>query len=360
MRIRQNVNMTRIKMNCILRSWPLKLFGMIFLVTLSSHSQVLMPNAKVKALPEKPLQLELNLKEKKSLIKIFAQADSIIREASWLLTEKRKVKMSSPFGRIQRAFMISANQKLTKLPGLKCDRYGIQNGIDLKISFNCEKKPVSFAQVSGFKQKHITVSFETLNLADSLGIAASIYGKPIVCQIQVNSENELLRMDCNTWVQDRFENQLVVLSELQFSKKENDQLVMKGEVLENLKLRRKIDVKVPISGKIKLSEIELPRPEDQIISRPPVKVLTPIDNNSESIPQNSENTQQAGGVRDSSTPGAKEPPKNGLPEPEYIEEDFKGPAPLRPKEPPDPALVPEQENPETQTSPDSPLPNTGR
>lgn len=216
------------------------------------------------------------------MIKILAQADAVVREAWWVITSEKKTSMKSPFGKIQRALIYEQGGKLTKMAGFDCDRYSLRKQgatgkfpLFMQIYDSCKEKQQmsAFATLDARSVQEMKILFYPLYLPDVLGVASSIYNKTISCDLKGNDQAELLSLVCTLWQQDKNFHQIVLLDKLEYQKGKGDLLIMKGQILENMSPLKKIDVNVPLAGKIVVVEEEIPQPQ----MRPPplVKSVPP-------------------------------------------------------------------------------------
>ncbi len=220
---------------------------------------------------QNPWQESLNLNAK-----LFRQADAVVREMGWVVSGLRKPAGSSPFGRLQRAFIKEGHGKLPKSLVLKCDSYKIKNlGPEAELSKaeifeTCNSKyPLLLASLSLKKTDHLQIDFYPMNLAEELGLIASVMNKKTHCDLDFRGAI-LKGMDCQNWAQDRSKTEVVDLSTFVYTADQESLLKIKGVVLEGMNPKTKIDSQVPLKGRIVVTESEV-KEKEPALAKPPVR-----------------------------------------------------------------------------------------
>ena len=205
------------------------------------------------------------------LERFFSQADTIHREAWWVATGNKTPEGKTPFGKMQRSLLASENQKLSNKSLFRCDQYSVKrdvlsaNGYPQKAEVfeTCSAKQGAkkIAQWTAQRPGEIDVTFYPENLEEVLGLSASILNKPITCHLQSADGQKLSQLTCQNWSQERSREQMVRLDDYDYRKNEKNMIKLNGKVYENLTDKRKIEVNVPLEGKIEVVETELYAPE---------------------------------------------------------------------------------------------------
>ncbi|HWU43769.1 MAG TPA: hypothetical protein VN132_10035, partial [Bdellovibrio sp.] len=206
------------------------------------------------------------------LTRYFAQADGIHREAWWVITNEKWPVGKSPFGKVERALMASENIKLSNKSLFRCDRYLVKRGVlpakgfpqKLEIFEKCSDKTEAkkIADVNFANEFDVQVTFFPENLAEILGLGPTILNKPIECRMQASDSGVLNSLNCKNWSQDRTKEQMVRLDSYNYQKDKKSLIKLRGKIYQNLTDIRKIEVDVPLEGKITVTETELYPPEE--------------------------------------------------------------------------------------------------
>lgn len=227
------------------------------------------PPTKIIAMPKKlvatPQEKSLNL-----FIRVMEQADSVHREAWWVLTGERRPLQKSSFGKVQRALLTQQNAKLGNKSLFSCDRYEVkrdvmsQTGYPQKIEMyeRCSSKAPAkrMAMIYAQKEGEFELSLFPEGLQEVLGISAAILNSTVTCKVRANADEQLLSLSCKNWVQEKDRVQSIRLDVYDYQKEGQNMIKLRGKVYENLTDVRKIEADVPMSGKITVTETELYAP----------------------------------------------------------------------------------------------------
>lgn len=225
------------------------------------------------ASPKKDRTLEI-------FAKTFEQADAIHREAWWVLANERRPNGKSPFGKVQRAILSSEDAKLPNKSAFRCDRYILKRDIlaaggypqRLEVFEKCEERlpAKKIAQVQVASLTDFEVVFYPENLEEILGLGPAILNRSIRCTLKSNVQEQLERLQCTDWAQNRTQEQMIRLDEYEYVRSGKNLIKLRGKVFENLSDTRKIEADVPLEGKILVTETELYPPEATPTPRPSV------------------------------------------------------------------------------------------
>ncbi|MGZ6449217.1 MAG: hypothetical protein ACXWRA_14350 [Pseudobdellovibrionaceae bacterium] len=235
------------------------------------------PSATPQFLRPKISQPETAVKNKdKELQKIlhwFEQMDAIFREALWVIRKEKAPQGKSIFGKMQRALLIEMKQKLSNKSLFKCDVYSMTRNKaalgevpqDAEVMHQCNTKE-SFIKIGNWshpKANELNIHFRGGNLEEVLGFATSILSPQISCQLKSNDHDIIENFSCDGLMIDYnpAKNQVLRFNRFEYQRSLNNMLYMKAEVLENLDPVRKIEVEVPLEGKITVTETVLQAPE---------------------------------------------------------------------------------------------------
>lgn len=206
------------------------------------------------------------------IVRVFEQADSVHREAWWVIAGERRPFGKSPFGKVQRALMSSMNLKLANKSAFRCDRYVVKRDVLSAVGYpqkaevfeKCSDKAAAkkLADWSLDKVGEIKVIFYTDGLEEVLGLGATVMLSRMECRLEYNDADQLTLFNCKDWAQERSQTQMVRLDTYSYQKDKKSLLKLRGKVYENLTELRKIEVDIPLEGKIKVTETELYAPEE--------------------------------------------------------------------------------------------------
>lgn len=209
----------------------------------------------------------------------FEAADSVHREAWWVLSDQRRAVGKTPFGKVQRALVSFQDGKLSNKSAFLCDRYVVRRDVlglhsfpqQIEVFEHCDQKGPAkrFAQITAKKKGEVRVTFYPENLQEVLGLGAAILNKPISCIL--SGSEQLAKIQCENWAQDRSQEQMLRFDVYEYQRDGKNLIKLKGKVYENLTDIRKFEAEVPMSGKITVTETELyapPKPS-------PVPSITP-------------------------------------------------------------------------------------
>ncbi|WP_413574658.1 hypothetical protein ACLVWU_10550 [Bdellovibrio sp. HCB290] len=237
--------------------------------TPAAANMVNQPPRKVLSPQEKSAALFVHLME---------QADSVHREAWWVLTNERRALLKSPFGKVQRAILSQGNAKLGNKSLFRCDRYEVkrdvmsQTGYPQKIEMyeKCSAKSPAkhMAMLYAKNDTEFDLTFYPEGLEEVLGIGAAILNKTITCHVRTNANEQLLVLNCKDWAQEKNKEQMIRLDVYDYQKEGQDMIKLVGKLYENLTDIRKIEASVPMTGKITVTETELYAPTPSPTPKP--------------------------------------------------------------------------------------------
>lgn len=207
-------------------------------------------------------------------VKYFETADSIHREAWWVLSEQRLPVGKSVFGKVQRALLSSQNIKLSNKSMFRCDRYLTQRDVkgltgypqSILVFEKCSEKAEAkkLALIENPREGLIQVRFYPIALEEVLGTGASFLNKEIACELKGDEKGLLVELDCRDFSQDRSNTQMVRLEKYHYKKDQKNMIQLRGKIFENLSELRSVEANIPLDGKITVTETELYAPEEEV------------------------------------------------------------------------------------------------
>lgn len=200
--------------------------------------------------------------------KVLGQAQAVEREAWWVLTDQKTRGVTGTFSRLQRAIEKQISG-LKKNKVLRCEQFEMRK--DILDPVRLYMKGQLFE--SCVRPAHLILDFEfvqprALKLminpefqADVYGLGSAILNKNITCELTWTEKEVLHTLQCKGYKRNRSEKEIVELDRFEYTADAEQLLILSGKVTENLLPSRKIDAKVPLSGKITVTEIEIEKPK---------------------------------------------------------------------------------------------------
>jgi len=212
-------------------------------------------------------------REAQKILHWFEQMDAIFRESLWVIRKERAPQGKSIFGKMQRALLVNMKQKLSNKSLFRCDVYSMTRNIsglggvpqNAEVLHQCNSKEsfVPFGDWSHPRADELIVNFRGGNLSEVLGFTTGVLSPKISCTIK-SSENGIIdRLTCQGLMIDYnpAKNQVLRFTQYEYQKSAKNMLSIKAEVLENLDPVKKIEVNIPLEGKITVTETVLQQPE---------------------------------------------------------------------------------------------------
>lgn len=223
-------------------------------------------------------------------------AASLEREALRLITKNKSFNRPTLFSVLSYALEIEAGTKKSAPTGLDCTRFSFEK-IKQKINFykTCEKPRRLMAVLAPtFDQKNLEVEFYTKEWAAVLGLAVALTNPEVKCQISIK-ESKLQDLTCSHWSflleQNQMSSTEVRLQTWQFNRTAKDQFILKGGFFKDLIQSKKIEIRVPLAGQIKLIEKELEVKDDFAAEKLKYDLAQPAETQKEQVAQPQNTTQ---------------------------------------------------------------------
>lgn len=239
------------------------------------------PRLKVAATPEPMKQSD---REAQKILHWFEQMDAIFRESLWVIRKERAPQGKSIFGKMQRAMLVDMKQKLSNKSLFRCDVYSMTRNIsglggvpqNAEVMHQCNTKE-SFIKIGDWnhaKAEELTMNFRGGNLSEVLGFTTGILSPKISCKLKSTDNGIIEFFSCDGLMIDYnpAKNQVLRFNQFEYQKNSKNMLYIKAEVLESLDPIRKIEVNIPLEGKITVTETVLQQPEylaKQVPATPP-------------------------------------------------------------------------------------------
>lgn len=231
-----------------------------------------------------PAPVKMADREAQKILHWFEQMDAIYRESLWVIRKERAPQGKSIFGKMQRALLVDMKQKLSNKSLFRCDVYSMSRSISglggvpqtAEVMHQCNTKE-SFIKIGDWshpKAEELTMNFRGGNLSEVLGFTTGILSPKISCKIKSTENGIIVNFSCDGLMIDYnpAKNQVLRFNQYEYQKNSKNMLYIKAEVLENLDPVRKIEVNIPLEGKITVTETVLQQPEylaKQVPATPP-------------------------------------------------------------------------------------------
>ena len=192
-------------------------------------------------------------------------ANSLEREALKLLTKDSGFQRLTLFSVLSYVVEISSGAKKSTPLGLDCGNYTVKKvGRDISILKSCSKPFAEMAHIQIINERdqeaEYAVDFTINEWSGVLGMAVTLTGSNVRCLLNVKNAR-LSRMNCENWSYLISESHLsatvMKAKEFRFERDAQKQFVIKGGYFKELIENKKIDITVPLEGKIKIIEKEI-------------------------------------------------------------------------------------------------------
>lgn len=198
----------------------------------------------------------------KTLREAIYFSNSLEREALKLILKDSSFQKQTLFGVL--SFVVETNSGAKKSTpfGLDCGQFNVRaEGKMIRVFKACVKPETEIANILTVKEDSLyEVEFLIKEWAGVVGLAVTLTGENLRCSLRIR-EKKLYVLNCANWsyqVQsDQVSSTVVKAREFVFQRDAKKQFVIRGGFFKELMENRKIDIVVPLEGKIKIIEKEL-------------------------------------------------------------------------------------------------------
>ncbi len=236
-------------------------------------------------------------------------AASLEREALRLITKNSSFESTTLFSLMSYAFEADSGIKKSAPTRVDCTRFKIlKKETEITLSKICIKPETLIARTIEKNQgRDYEIQFFTKEFGSVVGLSVALTNPDIICQL-VLKEKKLQFLNCQNWTYQMSSNDLssteVKLKTFLFDRNQQKQLHLVGGFYKDLIENKKIEVIVPLEGKIKLIEKEI-EVKDDFIDKPKTnevphgkKENDEKENRQKENPTEKENKPQEGQVED--------------------------------------------------------------
>lgn len=189
-------------------------------------------------------------------------AASLEREALKLIVKNESASRKTLFSVLSYIIENYSGSKKSAPLGLDCSKYDVQFASEKwVISKACYRPASEVVMIKPVREgKEYEFEFATSQWASVLGMSAVLTGSNVTCRMTIVDE-KLNGFSCENWIHQVSEDQIsatvVKTNEFVFNRNAAKQFVIKGGFYKELVQNKKIDIEVPMQGKIKVIEKEL-------------------------------------------------------------------------------------------------------
>lgn len=192
-------------------------------------------------------------------------AASLEKEALRIMTKNQFSDDMSLFSVLSFAVEIAAGIKKMSPPRLDCSRFKflpkVTNANLIEVYKICEKPDKLVAQIQiGADPNHLTTTFFIKEWSAVVGLSVSVTGQDVVCDLQIR-DKKLDELNCLNWTKNLIatdtSSEELKLKTFNFNRNQKNQFTVKGGLFKDLVERKKIEMHVPLQGRIKMIEKEI-------------------------------------------------------------------------------------------------------
>lgn len=204
----------------------------------------------------KPLEFSKPLRE------AIYFSSSLEREALKLIYKNNSLQKLSLFSVLSYIVEINTGAKKSVPYGLDCGKFEVQRDVNtIKIFKSCVKPAVELVKIKILNEELLyEIEFRIREWASVVGLPVSLTGEDVVCQMKLK-DKKLSRLSCDHWSylfnESPTSSTVIKTKEFVFERDAAKQFVIKGGFFKELIENKKIDIVVPLEGKIKIIEKEI-------------------------------------------------------------------------------------------------------
>ena len=189
-------------------------------------------------------------------------AASLEREALKLIVKNESSSRKTLFSVLSYIVENYSGSKKSAPIGLDCSKYDVQFASERwVISKSCYRPASEVVMIKPVREgAEYQFEFVTSQWASVLGMSAVLTGSNVTCRMTIVDE-KLIGLSCENWIhqvsEDQISSTVVKANEFVFNRNATKQFIIKGGFYKELVQNKKIDIEVPLQGKIKVIEKEL-------------------------------------------------------------------------------------------------------
>ena len=189
-------------------------------------------------------------------------SNSLEREALKLILKDNSFQKNTLFSVLSFVVETNSGAKKSTPYGLDCGQFLVKpEGKIIRVIKACVKPYSEIALIRTIEDESLyEVEFLIKEWASVVGLSVTLTGDNLRCSLRVK-EKKLSGLNCENWSYqtsaDQFSATVVKAREFVFSREAKKQFVIRGGFFKELVENKKIDIMVPLEGKIKIIEKEL-------------------------------------------------------------------------------------------------------
>lgn len=217
------------------------------------------------------LTIEKTPEFNKELREAIYFSNSLEREALKLILKDSSLQKLTLFSVLSYVVETNSGAKKTTPFGLDCGKFDVirENKI-IKVFKSCVKPYTEMANIKTLNEGNsYELEFLIKEWANVVGLSVTLTGENVHCRLGLK-EKKLYSLSCDNWSyqtqSDEISSTVVRAKEFLFQRDAQNQFVIKGGFFKELVENKKINIVVPLEGKIKIFEKEI-RVIDEFVSK---------------------------------------------------------------------------------------------
>lgn len=189
-------------------------------------------------------------------------SNSLEREALKLILKDNSFQKNTLFSVLSYVVETNSGAKKTTPYGLDCGQFIVKpEGKFIRVIKACVKPHSEIATIRTVDDENLyEVEFLIKEWASVVGLSVTLTGENLRCSLRVK-DKKLSVLNCDNWSYqtsaDQFSSTVVKAREFVFNREAKKQFVIRGGFFKELVENKKVDIIVPLEGKIKIIEKEL-------------------------------------------------------------------------------------------------------
>lgn len=189
-------------------------------------------------------------------------SNSLEREALKLILKGDSLQKLTLFSVLGYVAETNSGAKKTTPFGLDCGKFDVTRELKtIKIFKSCVKPRTEMVNIRVLDEGHLyEIEFLIKEWANIVGLSVTLTGENVRCRLGIK-EKKLYSLNCDNWSyqteSDQISSTVVKAKEFLFQRDAQKQFVIKGGFFKELVENKKIDIVVPLEGKIKIFEKEI-------------------------------------------------------------------------------------------------------
>lgn len=209
-----------------------------------------------------PTEVKPNPEFSKVMREAIYFSNSLEREALKLILKDNSFQRLTLFSVLSYIAEINSGAKRSPPYGLDCGKFKVvREGKIIKVFKACVKPITEIARIQTTEEdKLFEVEFPIKEWANVVGLSVTLTGENLRCQLRI-ADKKLYGLRCHNWSyqtdSDQFSATVIKAKDFVFQRDAKKQFIIRGGFYKELIENKKIDILIPLEGKIKIIEKEL-------------------------------------------------------------------------------------------------------